>query len=279
MNYQIKPATLEWVRLMLAWADVEGWNPGLKDDLSFYVADNNGFFIGYLDDKPISCISKVKYSEEYSFIGFYIVHPDYRGKGYGYKIWQYALNHNKTNFCALDAVLEQQDNYKKEGFKFAYRNLSYAMHPGILTERASEFLCNPKDADITELVKFDAKCFPAPRKMFLQSWIGSYTAYMYKDHEEIRGYGVIRPCSTGYKIGPLFAENREIAQDILVGLVNSIPKSSTVYIDLPDANPQALLLVEYFKMTARFETARMYLNGTPEVNMDYIFGATTLELG
>ena len=43
------------------WAAQEGWNPGLDDADIFYETDNKGFLVGVLDDKPIACISVVKY--------------------------------------------------------------------------------------------------------------------------------------------------------------------------------------------------------------------------
>ena len=61
-----------------------GWKPGALDHVSFFQADESGFYAGELDGKVISCISVVKYSKDYAFVGKYIVDKAYRGKGY---IW------------------------------------------------------------------------------------------------------------------------------------------------------------------------------------------------
>ena len=92
MIQKIKAASFEEIQLMLRWAADENWNPGLNDAYAFQVIDLNGFFIGYLGDQPISCISTVKYNSEFSFLGLYIVNPHYREQGFGYQIWQHAIN-------------------------------------------------------------------------------------------------------------------------------------------------------------------------------------------
>src|SRR5262245_60006988 len=69
----------------------EGWNPGLHDADCFYAADNDGFLIGELGSEPIGCISAVSYAGRYGFVGLYIVRPEFRGRGYGLRLWKAAL--------------------------------------------------------------------------------------------------------------------------------------------------------------------------------------------
>ena len=52
-----------------------------------------------------------------------------------------------------------------------------------------------------------------------------------------------------------------------------------MFLDTPEANPAALALARRFRMTPRFETARMYKNGSPEMRLDRCFGVTSFELG
>lgn len=53
-DYHIKTMIREQLDLAIDWAAAEGWNPGLHDAESFYVADPEGFFMGFLNDEPIS---------------------------------------------------------------------------------------------------------------------------------------------------------------------------------------------------------------------------------
>ena len=48
-NYIIKNASIQDINLMLEWARLEGWNPGLYDAVPFYVTDptlQNNFYKG-----------------------------------------------------------------------------------------------------------------------------------------------------------------------------------------------------------------------------------------
>ena len=61
------------------------------DHESFFAADKTGFFVGELDGQVVGCMSAVKYSTDYAFIGHYIVDEPYRGKGYGLAITDAVL--------------------------------------------------------------------------------------------------------------------------------------------------------------------------------------------
>lgn len=41
--------------LAVEWAALEGWNPGLNVADPFFAADPSGFFMGFLDGRPVSC--------------------------------------------------------------------------------------------------------------------------------------------------------------------------------------------------------------------------------
>ena len=115
----------EVANVAVKWAAEEGWNPGLYDAPCFYATDPKGFFVGLVNNEPIACISAVAYDKDFAFLGFYIIKPKYRGKGYGLRIWNGAVDYLQTQNIGLDGVVEQQPNYKKSGFKLAYRNIRY----------------------------------------------------------------------------------------------------------------------------------------------------------
>ena len=93
MSFIIRAMQQHEISLAIDWAAAEGWNPGLRDAECFYVADPKGFLLGELDGKPVGCISAIRYEEEFGFLGLYIVQPEYRGKGYGLKLWNAAMEY------------------------------------------------------------------------------------------------------------------------------------------------------------------------------------------
>src|SRR5262245_48464717 len=108
-----------------AWAAAEGWNPGLYDALAFHAADPNGFLVGELDGEPVASISVVRYGSDFGFLGFYIVVPAVRGKGWGIGIWREGMAHLAGRLVGLDGVVAQQDNYRRSGFELAWRNVRH----------------------------------------------------------------------------------------------------------------------------------------------------------
>jgi RimJ/RimL family protein N-acetyltransferase len=124
-RYIIRPMTRGEIDLAVDWAAAEGWNPGLHDAESFHAADAEGFLVGLLDDEPIACISVVRYEDTFGFLGFYIARPEFRGQGYGWRIWQAGMERLADRIVGLDGVVAQQENYRKSGFVLAYRNLRH----------------------------------------------------------------------------------------------------------------------------------------------------------
>ena len=91
-------------------------------------------------------------------------------------------------------------------------------------------------------------------------------------------WGVIRPCRTGYKIGPLVAQRRADAEAIVSALL-SVAGESEVFLDVPAINPEAVALAESLGLKPVFETARMYTGPILPQRIDRVFGVTTFELG
>ena len=98
------------------------------------------------------------------------------------------------------------------------------------------------------------------------------------DGEQLCGYGVIRRCRYGYKIGPLFADNTEIALDLFNGLSDHAA-GEPVFMDVPEINDSAMQLVSDKGMKEVFGCARMYFGNKPALADAQIYGVTTFELG
>lgn len=270
----------EEVNITIDWAAKEGWNPGLHDADCYYHTDPNGFFIGLLDGKPISTLSVVKYSASFGFLGFYIVHPDYRRQGYGLKIWKSGIQYLYGSNIGLDGVVEQQENYKKFGFKLAYRNIRFEYAGG------DDVFANADVIDLSTLPfntveLYTCPFFPEKRAAFLKSWINQPDCHALGiiQNDRLAGYGVIRKAQNGYKIGPLYADSPELANAIFASLIQAVDFLQPVYLDIPEVNHEALKLAERYRMEKVFETARMYTGESPSLPLDRIYGVTSFEVG
>ena len=277
MEYIIRAMKPEEMKTAISWAAEEGWNPGLNDGDCFYKTDPGGFFVGELNGEIIATKSAVRYPNNFGFMGFYIVKKEYRGKGYGLKIWRHGFNNLAGMTSGMDGVVDQQPNYKKSGYVFAYRQMRFE---GKGISGMYKNLKSLNEISFEDLVKYDSQMFPSERKVFLDMWVNQ-TGISFKaslKNGKLVGYGVIRPCVKGYKIGPLFADNEEVAENLFLGLCD-FADGSEVYLDVPEINIHALNLIKKYKMNYVFETARMYHNGFPNMDVNKIFGVTTFELG
>ena len=278
-DLRIRPMRPEEVSIALDWAAREGWNPGLADDACFAVTDPHGFLIGELDGAPAATVSCVNYGESFAFLGFYIVREDLRGRGYGLRIWDAAIAHAGRRVIGLDGVVAQQQNYRKSGFQFAHANIRYggmlavsqAAHPDIIALT---------DVPFAAVEASDATVFPAPRTAFLRAWIGApgHIGRALLRDGALAGWGVVRPCWKGHKIGPLVAGDRATAEVILSALLASVGKDE-IFLDVPAINRDAVALARELGLAPVFETARMYTGAIPPLKMERLFGVTTFELG
>lgn len=277
---EIRPASRDEVQLMLDWAAAEGWNPGYNDAEPFHTADSEGYLVGLVDGEPVACISVVTYGEAFSFLGFFICRPDFRGRGHGMAIWNAGLARLRGRTIGLDGVVAQQANYMKAGFKLAHRNIRYGGPAFIADATLRDDLVDLSAAGVAEaIVDYDRHFFPSNRERFLRAWIAPpHRTRAYLDGGEIRGYGTIRACREGHKIGPLFADDPSIGEALLSDLVAPWP-GEPVFLDVPEPNAAAIELAERRGMKPMFETARMYRGPTPDLPLDRIFGITTFELG
>lgn len=277
----ISPVDVNDLWLFETWAAREGWNPGLDDLAAFYSADPGAFLIGKAGETPVAIISAVRYGANFGFIGFYICHPMLRGQGFGHEIWDVAINRLQHRVVGLDGVIEQQDNYRKSGFQFAHRSVRFV----------GQVACDmPTDARLVQLSHshfpliqdYDRHFFPDNRTAFLKPWtdpaVRSRIGFALINGGSVQGYGVIRHCQQGVKIGPLFAETQADA-DVLFQALVSTAKRQPVVLDAPEPNQHALALAELYGLSPSFETARMYKGEAPDLPLGRTFGITTFELG
>lgn len=280
-NYDIRNMTIDEVKnIAVEWAAVEGWNPGLYDYLAFYNCDPNGFFVGLLDNIPIACISAISYEGKFGFIGFYIVKPEFRGMGYGLKVWNKGIEYLSNHNIGLDGVVAQQSNYAKSGFKLAYSNIRYEGRANAMSIKNNNIFPFINE-HFNTLVEYDNNFFPVPRRNFLKHWFNlpDSATFLSLENNKITGCATIRKCRVGYKVGPLFAETYEIAESLFAVCNNFAEAGSPIYLDTPEVNFSAVSLAEENDMKQVFGTARMYTKEIPNINVDRIYGVTTFELG
>lgn len=277
---EIAAARPEEVALLVDWAAREGWNPGLGDAGPFRASDPEGFLVARLDGEPVSGVSVVTYGETYAFLGFYICAPEHRGRGLGWAVWQAGLAHAGGRTVGLDGVVAQQENYRRSGFALVHRNIRYGGRVN-LPAVADPAIRAVAAGDLDALATWDAPRFGARRESFLAAWCDGRDgrlARLFVEDGRIRGFGAIRPCRDGHKIGPLFAEDAYVAEALFAALAGAVGETR-LFLDPPEPNAAARALAARHGLEPVFETARMYRGPAPELPLAEIWGITSFELG
>ena len=229
-SFDIKPLRDKDISVVTSWSRLEGFAPGVGDVSIYKNTDNQGIWIGWLDDIPIGCIAGIKYNQNYGFIGLFIILKEYRGNGYGVCLWQHALNYLADLPCiGLEAALDRIKDYSKWGFassSFTTRwqtiGNSNLLNNHIQSSSQTFGLKLVEGSSIpsSSVQTYDAKREPSPRPHFLSDWLhhpaGNVLALMddigrYDYQTILYGYG--NTTKIDYDLGPdeflLIFENHE----------------------------------------------------------------------
>ena len=276
--FRVRAVARDETRLFFDWARREGWNAGLHDAPCFHDADPGGMLVAEVHGEPVAVISCVCYDDAFGFAGQYIARPEFRGRGFGLRLYSAGMARLGGRNVGLDCVPEQVGTYERAGFRPAHHLIRYVGAPaGVLAPGLTRLDAIP----FADVLTYDRRCFPAARERFLRSWLAQPESVALGLVREGRlvGFGAVRPAVRGFRIGPLFADDAAAAEALLVGLAKEA--AGPVGIDVPDAaaHATAAALVARHGMAEEFRCARMYTAGPPPFAREQVFGVTSLELG
>lgn len=271
------------LKTLIKWAAIEGWDPGKYDADVYWATDPNGFYGYFEDDELIAGGSIISYNGEFGFMGFFIVKPEYRSLGIGRKLWyqrrDILLSRLKRGASiGMDGVVEMQSFYEKGGFKIAFRDVRYEKTAMEIKTDNNISAINKNDFEL--ILKYDKQCFGFSRPQFLKPWLNTLNTkkFKYMENGNLKGFSIVRKTPEGYKIGPLFADNEIIAEELYKACLNSVV-GEKLFLDIPLINKGAINIIEKYNASYVFECARMYYGNPPNIDMNKVFGITTFELG
>lgn len=282
-NLEFQRLDLAGLKSLVGLAIEEGWNPGPHDADAFWSADPEGFYGFYHENELIAGGAIVSYEGAFGFMGLFIVKQDYRAQGIGRKLWykrrDMLLSRLKEGASiGMDGVVAMQPFYQEGGFELAFRDQRYEKI-GLALDISPQ-VSPIEEKDIPDILRYDEPCFGVPRHRFMQSWLSlpDRWTFKYSTGNEIQGYAVVRKVSSGYKIGPLFADHNEIAEALYRACLNAAV-GEPVYFDIPLVNQEAVNIVKKYNAKYVLECGRMYYSHPPEIDMKKVYGITTFELG
>ena len=276
--------------VIVEWAANEGWNPGLHDADIFWATDPDAFIAAELKGEMIGGGSIVNYGGVCGFMGFFLIHPQFRGRGFGAQLWLARRERLIKRLQAparieMDGVFNMQSFYAKGGFQFLHRDFRFQATASAQSNvpASNSTLCDVVDLStlaFDEINQYDQTIFMAPRPQFLRRWISQPACHALgaTHNGKLVGYAIARPSRTGYRIGPLFANDPTIARMLFQSLLTRLPHQQ-VQIDVPECNTAGVEMVKSSGFQEVFGCARMAFGPPLPRPLQNIFGVTTFELG
>ena len=275
---------------------VAKWNPSFCDSDLYFHPDVSHFYLGYVNYVPAFTVGFTIYKDpKIMFAGMYYCLPEFRHVG---NCFLYATN--KFNELKKDCDILALPGTPLMGRK--YENKMGVKIRGKIYRRQlfvePENLCNKsydktvlkdvRDVDITKLLKYDRKVCGYDRSSLLKKLpeIEPFNAnvLVYETNGEIQGYGMLRRCVEGYKIGPLLADNAKTASEIFWALKTKVLGTGEVLVtvDVGEENGEWSQREFWDKMGFDFNNEKFfYLQCSEKFPCDWkkTFGIFSLEVG
>lgn len=278
-SLRIHPEREEWCDVE-EWMLKEGWDPGYSDTAAAQSLDPRALVIGMLDGRPVAAVSLLRVSDEYAFAGNLIVDPAFRGRGFARALWSIAAPHAGDRVIGVEAPDGQLAAFLAAGFLEAYRTISYrgraAARPRPVDARVRGI--EPRDCDA--VAGLDALCSPLARKGLLARWLsaGASRTLVHEQDGQVTGFGVIRPCRSGYRIGPLTACTEGAAPALYDALTGLCP-GELISLSAPEPNRMAGELASARGLAQHASTVRMYSQPVRPVALSRCYAIASLAYG
>lgn len=291
---------VEWTRS--GWAVDEDWSSTVGGLLPYYNQDPNGFYMLEKkqgeDSEKIGSISVITYNGlELGFVGFYIIKPEYREKGFGRFLLESTLEHSANERSCktfgLDCLKKDEPLYEKFGFKTYTTDHFWKLDLTKPCEKEKQPIDQQSLEDTSTLSEtlfsYDTKVFGCARPNYIKGLCmkPSTVTIVSETNNEIDGYGIMservpakEEPNKSYRIGPLYADTADSASKVLEALLQSVPKTpSTIFLESPETNKQAAELLTKFGFQKYLSMPKMYKGEPPKHDEDKIFSYSSVAFG
>lgn len=283
---EVRPLTRDELDVVLSWAVDAGWNPGLHDADALWAADPDALWGVEVDGMLVGAGATVRRGSRAGGVGLLLVEPSHRSRGIGSLTFPFLVDGALSRLEAgaglvLDCPESYQDFCERFGFvpvRRVARSTAVATlgRRGPYTGQLRALAQLPFD----RVVAYDAKFSGGERPDFLRAWmtpkgglgLGAYEAGW------LIGMAILRPAHDGYRIGPFYAESRDIAEDLFVALSGTVVGQKLV-LDVPLEDPDIVAFASSKGFTLAAQAVHMQLGQVVEGPREQVYGESTLEYG
>jgi GNAT superfamily N-acetyltransferase len=260
----------------------QGWNAGVHDVETFTEADRDAWIVAEIEGRPVGIVLATRWNESHGWIGLYLVHQEFRGRGIGLQLFRTALERLAPRSVGLDGDPRQQSNYRRSGFVDVHGNTRWCGQAGMW--RAGSDPADIEDAralPIRSFVDLDARAVGAARPRLIRAWISQPEARHVALSRDGRlvGMATARPARSGWKIGPLYAPDASGAAALLAAATHDLHPDEECWLDTPNPNAAATALMETLGATSTPTSGRMVRGQGPLGDTSFMFALLAHEVG
>lgn len=276
----IRPLLESELSLANQWAIREGWNPGVEDARIFNAIDPGSLMTLEVGGKPVGAISAVRLSKDYGFAGFFVLSPEHRRARFGWMLLQAGLARMEDRVIGSETIFELVRTYARYGMRPHYTTTSYHGTAPIHPPAWQPGVEPGTDANVEELVAYDAENCGVDRGPFLRAWLKlpQSRVVVFRRAGKLCGLGVARKCHQGVRIGPLQADDPAAAEALFDALSGLAPGES-LSIDGSEPNPDAAKLALAKGLAIHSSTSRLYRGAPPVGRLNRVYGLISFSLG
>lgn len=282
---EIRPLTREELDVVLAWGEADP-APDPFDANAIWDAEPAGLWGVEVDGVLVAAASTLAHQGQLGRIGFIVVRPEMRRRGIGQLTIQFLVDDLLARLApgaaiTLDATLDITDHAERLGFVTGptitrMRGTAEVGRRGPHTGEIRALTAVPFEL----VMGLDTLHTGVLRESLLRTWItppGGLALGVY-ERGELLGMGVARRSRLGLAIGPLYAAEPDIAQDLLTAL--TAPHAGSIFtLDVPAANPSAVEFATANRLAPASRRTTMSLGDAPVLPADDVYGVTSYELG
>lgn len=250
------------IGLGMTLKDMAGWNQLRSDWERLLAVEPEGCFVAEIAGQGVGTCTTVAYEQLFGWVGMVLVHPDYRRRGIGRALLDAGIEHLESlgvRAVKLDATPMGKALYDTMGFVDEY-GLERWLGTGLASARPQPDVRELTAADLDTVLAVDTAAFGANRGRLLHLLIKDPSvrvAGIFANRDALSGYVTVRPGQNAAYLGPLVAENTDVATALWEwgrATVGNLP----MFVDLLLPNHAAIALATSSGFQKQREFIRMY---------------------
>lgn len=271
----IRTMTADDVELGIQLGTESGWNHLRQDWQRLLDYEPQGCFVGCIGRQKVATVTTTCYGTELAWIGMMLVHPEYRRRGIATALMRHALDWldaRGIRCIKLDATPDGAAVYRQLGFQAEWEFQRYqrdaieettgvermTIHRSRSAGEPGEF----RSALSSWLPTWDTAAFGVNRSHYLRC-LAECSRMVIRPE----GIGMLRPGLRAAYLGPVLAQQTEVAAELIQELLQS--ETGELFWDVPGPNLAACELAVQLEFRPVRTLLRMWrgehlLTGKPE---------------